>query len=79
MPHIIPAAMHLAIVTTNHPHKFYDSLEEALAGVPGREVPHIPDGLNFVQGGDVFFNQVHIGYYVTYEDVIRWVDKVNGY
>ena len=79
MAHISPAAMHLSFVGRKHGiYYFWNSMDEALADKPGTEIVNMPAGLSFALGGDVKIKEKHIGYFVTLEDVIRWVDKINN-
>lgn len=73
------AAMHLAVVGNKDGKTFFwNSMDDAIAKKPGIEIHNMPDNLAFAVGGDVILNNKPVGFFVTYEDVIRWVDKINN-
>ena len=80
MPHISQSAMHLAVVgSKDEKTLFWDSMSDAMSGKPGIEIHNMPSNLSFALGGDVLLDNIPIGFFVTYEDVFRWVDKINGH
>jgi hypothetical protein len=71
--------MHLAVVGTKKDgtKMFWNSMSDVESGEPGIELYNCPDNLSFSLGGDVLLDNEPVGFFVTYDDVIRWVNKIN--